>query len=415
MIEEPSYGDNKMRCAIRQMPILLLVVGMTIRSTPASSELLRDDAPLDMLITSLESEDFTTRMRAVHSIGSRGPAAKDAVPALLRALEVDSMCESALAALRDIGPGATEAIPALYRALTAYPEKPATRWYAAEALAAINEPALPTLQKGLDSANMYEQIWCHAALVQIEGPTSQHLAVLAQLLSSTDKKVAQETVQALTMLGSPAKSVLPAIIQTMHRSTVRKSDLAVLLARIGHDARPAFPKLVIWLDDPEPFTRLRTAYALSKIGGDMRIAVPGLIRQLRATEDYVREQAAATLGVIGPDAEAAIPHLIVSLEDVNECVRANAATALGQIAPTSATVHRALIAAMQDESGRVRSSAAPILAEHAPVSRELIDVFIRAADDNWHNVIWACHTFFGRLNPDDYQLVPERYKNRMIR
>lgn len=379
----------------------------------STDELLRRNAPLKVLIEALHSEDFTTRMRAVHFIGYRGPAAKEAVPALVKILEIYHMRESALHALKAIGPSASAAIPALYDAITAYPEQPATRWIAAHALANIGEAAIPTLRKGADSDNLYERIWCRAALVRIEGPKSHHLQFLSESMSSTDKKTALVAVRALTMIGSTAKPVLPKIIAAMDSPTAPKRDIAVLLAQMGKDASPAIPQLVKLLDDPHALTRHRAAYALSKIGGaDVRPAVPGLIRMLSAQEDHVREQAAATLGKIGPAAGPSIRHLIARLRDQDEHVRAAAAAALGEIAPTDATVHGALIDAMKDESGRVRSRAAPVLAENAPVTRELIHVFIHASDDNWKAVAAACETFFRRLGPDDSELIPERYRRR---
>jgi HEAT repeat protein len=400
-----------------KMALVLGFVALTVglAALPAvgagTDQLLRQDAPLEVLIESLHSEDFSTRMRAVNFIGYRGQDAKEAVPALVKVLETYHMRESALHALKAIGPSASAAIPALHNALTAYPEQPATRWIAANALANIGEAAIPTLNKSLDSDNLYERIWCRAALAKIEGPKSHHLQFLAHLMSSTDKKTVLVTVRALTMIGSTAKPILPKIIAAMDSPVAPKKDIAVLLAQMGKDASPAIPRLVKLLDDPDALTRHRAAYALSRIGGDdAQPAVPGLIRMLSAQEAHVRRQAAATLGKIGSAARPSMPHLIECLRDPDEHVRAATAAALGEIAPTHATVHEALIEVMKDESGRVRGAAAPVLAENAPVTRELIDVFIRASDDNWKAVAAACETFFRRLGPDDSELIPERYR-----
>lgn len=377
------------------------------------NKLLQQDAPLEVLIEALQSTDFSTRSRAVDFIGYRGEAAKEAVPALVKALDVYHLRESALHALKNIGPHASAAIPALFKTLTAYPEQPATRWLAAHALANIGAAAIPTLKKGTDSDNVYERLWCHAALAKIEGPDSPHLQVLAESMASKDKTASLEAVNGLTMIGSDAKSVIPQIIAAMDSPTTPKTDLAVLLARMGKDAAPAIPQLVVLLDHSNAMTRQRAAYALSEIGGaDLQPAVLGLTRMLTAKEDYVREMAATTLGKAGPTAKQAIRSLIECLQDENEHVRAATATALGKIAPTDATVHSALVEAMKDKSGRVRSSVAPVLAEHAPVTKEMIQVFIRASDDNWRAVDDACETFFRRLGPEDRELIPKRYSQQ---
>jgi HEAT repeat protein len=381
------------------------------QSGPNLKKLLLKSAPLEELIEALNSEDFNTRMRAVNFIGYRGQDAEEAVPALIKVLDIYHMRESALHALKAIGPSASAAIPALYNALTAYPEQPATRWIAAHALANIGELAIPTLQKGVDSNNLYERIWCRAALARIEGPKSKHLESLSESISSADEKTVLVAVRALTMIGSAAKPALPKIIAAMDSPMAPKKDIAVLLAQMGKDASPAIPQLVKLLDDSHALTRNRAAYALSKIGGaDLQAAIPGLIRMLSAQEDHVRKQAAVTLGKIGPAGSPSIPYLIESLRDQDEHVRSAVAAALGEIAPNDATVHSALIEAMKDKSGRVRSKAAPVLAKNAPVTRELIHVFIRASDDHWAAVTMACEIFFRRVGPDDSELVPERYR-----
>ncbi|MHB8974124.1 MAG: HEAT repeat domain-containing protein [Pirellulaceae bacterium] len=375
--------------------------------------LLPQDAPLEVLIEALQSEDFSTRIRAVQFIGERGEAAREAVPALVKTLDVQHLRESALHALKNIGPHASAAIPALFKTLTAYSEELATCWLAAHALANIGEAAIPTLKKGAGSDNLYERLWCHAALAKIEGPTSPHLRVLAESMASQDKTISLVAVNGLTMIGSDAKSVIPQIIAALGSPTTPKMDLAILLAQMGKDAAPAIPQLVVLLDDSNGMTRQRAAYALSEIGGaDLQPAVLGLTRMLTAKEDYVREMAATTLGKAGSTAKPAIRSLIERLQDENEHVRAATATALGKIAPTDATVHRALVEAMKDESGRVRSCAAPVLAEHAPVSEEMIQVFVRASEDNWQAVIDACETFFRRLGPEDHKLIPKRYSQQ---
>ncbi|MGA2256291.1 MAG: HEAT repeat domain-containing protein, partial [Thermoguttaceae bacterium] len=82
------------------------------------SKLLERDAPLGVLIEALQSGDFSTSIRAAEFLGYRGEAAKEAVPALVKALDVYHLRETALHALMNIGPHASAAIPALFKALT---------------------------------------------------------------------------------------------------------------------------------------------------------------------------------------------------------------------------------------------------------------------------------------------------------
>lgn len=43
------------------------------------------------------------------------------------------------------------------------------------------------------------------------------------------------------------------------------------------------------------------------------------------------------------------------------------------------------------------------------MTQEMIQVFLRASDDNWKEVDSACETFFRRLGPEDRKLIPKRY------
>lgn len=372
---------------------------------------IQQDDSLEMLIEALTSIDFSTRIRAVDFLGYRGAKAKEAVPALIKTLDDYHQRESTLHALKAIGPSASKAIPALYKSFTAYPKQPATPYLAADALAHIGEASLPTVYKGIKSENLYERIWSHAVIAKIQGPESSHLNALAKLMNSSDKKTSLIAVEALTMIGPKAKSVIPQIIEAMDNPVSPKTDLAVLLSRFGKDSRPAIPHLVKLLDHENDMTQQRSAYALSTIGGEEILpAAPGLIRMLAAKRGFVREMAAKTLGEIGPKANKAIDPLIEGLSDEDEHARAAAAAALANVGPNKARVHRALAKAMSDPSGRVRSSVAIALAPHAPLTREMIEVFVKASKDNWRGVTQGCEVFFQRLGPEQKKFIPEGFR-----
>ncbi len=399
-----------MKWAPMSLPIALLAI--FTGGSMAQDKQLQSDAALPELVAALKSSDFNTRMRAVDFIGYRKEAAREAVPALVDALRDYHMRESALHALKAIGPAASEAIPALYDALTAYPKQPATSWIAADAMASVGEAAIPTLVQGIASNDLRRQLWCTAALAKMEGPESVHFRTLAALLSSPDKKTALVAARALTMIGAPSKIVLTQIIASMDNPVAPRTDLAILLAQFGKDASPAIPRLVHYLDDPDPMTRQRTAYALSEIGGAaVAPAKAGLIRMLSEEQAYVRENAAVALGSIGDSADDSIPHLIKRLGDENEHVRAASVAALGKIKVEDPVVLEALKKAMADPSGRVRSTAAPLFAEHAPINEETIQWFVEASEDNWKGVLDACEEFFGRLGPDQHKLIPEKFRS----
>ena len=266
------------------------------------------------------------RMRAVDFLGYRTGDAEEVVPALTMALGDYHLRESALHSLIRFGPEAAPAIRALIEAFRAHPKQPATRWLAADVLAGIGDAAKPSLQKGTASKDLYERLWSTATLAKMEGAQSPHFETLATALASADKKTAQASANALTMIGATSKVVLEEIVAAMDNPVAAKTDLAMLLSKFGKDAKPAVPNLVKWLDDTSPITRQRSAYALSEIGGaDIVSAIPGLLRMLDAEQGFVREKATVALGSIGKEARGAAPDLIKVLGDKNEHVRSAAA------------------------------------------------------------------------------------------
>jgi HEAT repeat protein len=77
------------------------------------------DRPLSAWIADLKGMAPYTRNQAAYAIGSMGPAAKAAVPALIEALSdpEPTVRFPACIALKEIGPDAAEAVPALRAAL----------------------------------------------------------------------------------------------------------------------------------------------------------------------------------------------------------------------------------------------------------------------------------------------------------
>jgi HEAT repeat protein len=79
------------------------------------------------------------------------------------------------------------------------------------------------------------------------------------------------------------------------------------LARIGEGS---IPELVRLLEDPNPKTRARAAWALGRMGPQGTKAVPALAAALQDKDRQVQESAARALGQIGPQATEAIPDLV---------------------------------------------------------------------------------------------------------
>src|SRR5437660_755236 len=95
--------------------MLVFLPGCSRKALHRIGPAARDAVPA--LVEALADGDAELRSRAAGLLGGVGPAAKDAVPALARALadEHEEVRVAAIVALGDLGPVAAGAVPALTR------------------------------------------------------------------------------------------------------------------------------------------------------------------------------------------------------------------------------------------------------------------------------------------------------------
>ncbi len=123
---------------------------------------------IQMLTAALRDADAGVRRNAVRTLGQIGPAAAEAMPALISALrdEHTVFYSDAAKALGQIGPAAAEAMPALISALR--DEHASVRRGAAEALKRIGPAAVPALITALQAADWYVRRGAAEALKRID-------------------------------------------------------------------------------------------------------------------------------------------------------------------------------------------------------------------------------------------------------
>jgi len=165
----------------------------------ASLELTAESVP--SLAKALGSPDAYVRAFAAWSLGNLGPAAREAVPALVEALGPDNTANVVAAALARIGPAASEAVPALVADLRG-PDS-GRRWRAARTLGRIGPPAesaVTELVAALRDPN--EAVRAHAAraLGRIGPGAKPAAADLQRATGDSDPGVRAEARQALERL-----------------------------------------------------------------------------------------------------------------------------------------------------------------------------------------------------------------------
>jgi HEAT repeat protein len=189
-------------------------------------------------------KDVQVRIQAALAVWQIGGQA-DHVMLIADALREKSLGarEAACQALAAIGPGARDATPALTRALK--DPEPVIKQAAALALASIGPPAgaaAPTLRLLLRDEDKALRLHAAAALWRVTGDAKEALAALRPALTD-EPRVQAVAVEKLGTMGPAARELLPDLVAmyreednvTMRRSigeTIKKIDAAVA-AKLG--------------------------------------------------------------------------------------------------------------------------------------------------------------------------------------
>ena len=356
-------------------------------------------AAVPALVGALQKEDnLPLRKEVIDSLGSIGPTAKAAVPALVAELKDDhvQLRKSAAEALGQIGPAAKSAIPRLVAALE--DEDDETREWAADALGYIGPAAVQLFVVALKDKRI--GLLAARALAGIGSSAESAIpALVAALKHGAAKKMRWWAIDALGNIGPAAESAIPAIAKALkHRDGSIRSCAARALGQIGP---VALPTLVSALKNAGPSLRASAAEALGEIGSGAESAVPALVAALKHdAERYVRESAASSLGKIGA---AAVPSLIVVLHDTDADARSYAANALGEIGPAAKSAVPALVEALKDADIGVRMSAETALPK---IGRAAVPALVEALTDTSDDVRKSAAKTLGKIGKAAKSAVP---------
>ncbi len=331
----------------------------------------------------LSSDDPDVRLHAIVALGAIGPAASEAVPALLALIQLPDAELQRLAVhwqrsyqkgiLRQ---GQYTSGSVLVNVL---PGQSTDEQMVAGDLerppAAIDFKAL---LRGNLRLSMIE------TLARI-GPGAQDATpTLLRLLADDD--VHDRAAYALTQIGPP---VVPALLESLKSSEPEMQiRITETLGRMGAQAQTSIPVLIDLLNDERLFGS--AAAALGKMGP---ASVPSLMLALTHTRGVggktdtnyrTRQGAAEALGDIGSAASQAVPALIESLKDQTWTVRMEAGMALSKIDREAAA--SALLQVLDDRNPYIRSTAAATLGQIRPVVHPAIPALLRrlGQDENKH-------------------------------
>lgn len=354
------------RCQESRQSVVARTLG---RIGPAAAE------AVPALVHELTSENANVRQAAAEGLGQIGPPAEPAVPALIQLLtdRLPDSRQAAAAALARVGRADPAAIPPLIQLLPDRADE--VREAAVAALAAFGPDAVPPLielLKALDGKAMEEWLrvkvqaldWSCRATAQLEGGGSVAVGV-----RSNFEMIRREPVKALRSAGWCFGH---AVADHLRLETAREAAVRVL-AQVGPDAAPAVGVLAEALTDKNRKTRLAAARALGQIGPAARAGLPGLVRAL-AEGDPVRKAATEALPRIDPnwatcpELDGVIAGIAVDLKRAGDYGQA-AADALVAIGPSTVP---ALVRSLGSDDRIEREAAANTLGRLGAAARDAV-------------------------------------------
>jgi HEAT repeat protein len=379
----------------------------------------------------LDGPDEILRVHAAQALKDLGPAARAAVPSLIRTLERikdvgkdEILFENTVEALGRIGPEARAAIPALNRRADHGAGYNLVVW----ALDRIGSPAVQELLDEFQRGGNPDV----ANLLAWHGPRAIAAAPrLRAMLSDGRLRFRVNAAVILAQIDRSATNVIPVLVEGLSphddEAVAAEDDVARALARFGPQAKSALPVLASLVT--KGWASSDVLKALVKIDPDGEKCLPALIQALEHEDSEVARVAANCLGLLGPRAKDAIPPLTAVVTRVREGFilplpdedpQVGAARALRRVGPPGTVAIPALIRAVKDRRrlageadtySQAAAAAAESLGSFGTEARGAIPVLIealRSHDEHFDDRLLrpAAALALGRIRPEARTAIP---------
>jgi len=212
---------------------------------------------------------------------------------------------------------------------------------------------------------------------EITGP------IWEKALQGADAATLSHALDALATLGAPA---VPRLIDGLKEPKMR-AVIASVLGRIGPPAAPATIALAQYVEDKDAHVAEEAIMALGAIGPAAKEAVPALAKALEGDDkDGNDVEVAMALGRIGPDAAAAVPALVKLLDSANADLAEMSAWSLSRVSPESVTIAAkavpVLVKPLTTSTPQCRVLAAEGLGNFGPLAKDAAPALEKATADD---------------------------------
>jgi HEAT repeat protein len=299
----PSGVASRIRPPVSLTPDQIKAVGILRQMGPAYT---RQEAAVEALTVALGDSSKRVRMIAQGALGDIGPAASNAVPALIDSVEHAEL--NAIWALGRIGAHAKTAVPSLQRLLATGQSR--EKVYAAEALCRIGPGdfrALSCLQNGLTDTNRQARAQAAEALRGLGTNAQSALPALRRALPDRDLWARFCVARALVELGPRDEQAVAVLLETLANQNRAEGFRRLLAAQSLLQLHPppseALEFIKRALQEPDERVRLNSAWLMAERGVEIPSVLPALTQILNSSTDY-RSLVLATkvAGLIGPSA-----------------------------------------------------------------------------------------------------------------
>jgi HEAT repeat protein len=247
-----------------------------------------------------DSVQIAVRIEAAKALGQHGPAAKEAIPALVKCAKKDGDVHVREEAIRALGLIGRDAVPDLIKLLKKSSHE-LTRADAATALGEIGKDAreaVPALVEALHDPDDIVRLVVARAVGKMYVADKQLKTALEALLEcATSDRSESVRVSAVRTLATVGPEAVPTLIQVLKtdRAWNARADAAEELGDFGKEAREAAPALVEALRDQRVPVRIKAAEALGEIEVRDEEVVNALEHALNDDDEYVRKTAREAL------------------------------------------------------------------------------------------------------------------------
>ncbi len=355
---------------------------------------LRDIGPaakdaVPALIEKLKDPREEIRMQAVLALGAIGDAALPAVPQIATVLEDEYVAPTATFVLGQLNAIPADAEPIIRS--NAKSENPGLRTVSLWALTRVHpedkelrREATKELVARLRDENAHVRTIAARALSALPPAPEITMPIWEEALKDADPATIHLALDALASLGAP---MVPRLIDVLQKHDQLRVEVAYTLGQMGPNAAAATDALAKLVADEDLHLATEAILALGKIGSAAKDAVPALCAALEAEGEKNAHAIILALGKIGPDAAAAEPMVLKAMESEDKALAVIAAGTFIDIQPTASPEAAAktvpvLVAGLADPLPETRIAAADNLAALGPLASEAVPALKKASSDS---------------------------------